>query len=351
MTDALPFVSVIILNYNGRSFLYGCLSSLSQMNYPKSCYEVIMVDNGSVDGSVAYVEKNFPWVKILALSGNYGYTGGNNRGVNIAKGDLVVFLNNDTIVDKEWLRELVNVMHLDEEIAICGSKVILMDDPNHVQYSGGFLNLLGGTLFYPFHWQEPNSDFCLVGSICGASFLMRKVIFGMVGGFDEDFFMYSDENDLCLRVWVYGYRVAYAPRSVVYHFAGGSSPKCEGKFRLESLLGARLISPLTIYHGNKNSIASIIKNFEFREALVGVIFSFFYCTLQLLLLLKKADSKGIVLLSKAVFWPIKNFRKTWKKRLIIQKNRKLSDQKLIKANLLIPISDMLRLIISWRLLN
>ena len=346
MNNASPFVSIIVLNYNGILFLDECFSSLLQINYPKSCYEVIMVDNGSIDCSVEYVKKNFPSVKILALNRNYGYTGGNNRGVRIAKGDFVVFLNNDTVVDKEWLRELVNVMLLDEKIAICGSKVIFMDKLDHVQYSGGFLNLLGSTLFYPFHGQESNRDFYLVGSICGASFLMRKVIFEMIGGFDEDFFMYSEENDLCLRAWIYGYRVAYAPSSVVYHFAGGSSHGPEGNSRFESLLGARLISPLTIYHGNKNSIASIIKNFELRQVLVGAVFSFFYCTLQLLLLLKKADSKGIVLLSKAVFWPIKNLKKIWKKRLVIQKNRKLSDRKLIEVKLLISISDTLGLIIK-----
>ena len=345
MIDVIPFVSIIVLNYNGRSFLSGCLSSLSRIDYPKSCYEVIIVDNGSLDGSVGYVKKNFPWVKIFALDGNYGYTGGNNRGVDVAKGDLMVFLNNDTVVDKQWLRELVNVMLLDDKIAICGSKVVSMDKPDHVQYAGGFLNLLGGTLFHPFHGQKSNRDFYLVGSIHGASFLMRKMIFKMIGGFDEDFFMYSDENDLCLRAWIYGYRVAYAPRSVVYHFAEGSIHRSEGNSRLKSLLGARLMSPLTVYHGNKNSVASIIKNFELREVLVGTFFSVFYCSLQLLLLLKKADSKEIVLLLKAVFWPIKNLKKIWKKRLIVQKNRKISDQKLLKWKLLISITNTLRLLL------
>jgi GT2 family glycosyltransferase len=297
---------------------------------------------------VGYVEKRFPWVKVLALDKNYGYTGGNNRGVKFAKGDFVVFLNNDTEVDKEWLRELVNVALLDDKIAICGSKVFFMKEKGHTQYAGGFLNLVGGTLFYPFHGHNPQRDFYLVGSICGASFLIRKKSFEILDGFDEDFFMYSDENDLCIRAWIYGYRVAYVPCSVVYHFAGGSSVGSEGKPKLKNMFGARLTSPLDVYHGNKNSIASIVKNFEFKTALIGAVSSFFYYTLQLLLLLKKADSNGIVLLSKAVFWPVKNLKKIWKKRLVIQKNRKLSDQKLIDAKLLISLTDTLRLVIKLR---
>ena len=87
MTDALPFVSVVVLNCNGKHFLDGCLSSLSKIDYPKSCYEVIMVDNGPIDSSVKYAKRKFPWVTILALNGNYGYAGGNNEGVRIAKGD------------------------------------------------------------------------------------------------------------------------------------------------------------------------------------------------------------------------------------------------------------------------
>jgi len=341
-------VSIILVNYNGKRFLDGCLSSLSRIKYPKSCYEVIMVDNRSLDCSVEYVRNNFPWVKILALNGNYGYTGGNNRGVDVAKGDFIVFLNNDTVVDEEWLGELVKVMLRDDKIAICGSKVLSMDNPNNVQYDGGFLNLVGGTLFYPLHERKPNNDFYLVGSIHGASFLMRKLIFKLIGGFDKDFFMYSDENDLCLRVWIYGYHVAYAPHSIVYHLGRGSSFGYTENSDLKNIFGARLISPLTLYHGNKNSIASLIKNFELKGVLCGVVFSFFYSALQLLLLLKKADIQGILLLLRAIFWPIKNLKKIWKKHLIVQRSRKTSDAWLIRNQLLLSIGQTLRLVVKLR---
>ena len=342
MFKELPMVSIIMLNYNGKRFLDGCLSSLSRINYPKSCYEVIMVDNGSLDGSVGYVRKNFPWVKILVLNGNYGYTGGNNRGVDVAKGDFIVFLNNDTVVDKEWLMELVNVMLLDDKIAICGSKVIAMDNPHNVQYAGGFLNLVGGALFYPFHGQKLRHAFYLVGSIHGASFLMKKVIFKKIGAFDESFFMYSDENDLCLRAWIQDYHVGYSPYSIVYHYGGGTAGTLNVK--KSSILHERLKSSLRIYYGNRNSIASVIKNFQIQNIFLGITFSYLYLLFQLILLLRIKSSE-VKFLVKAGFWPIKNLKKIWKKRLIVQKGRKINDQTLIRWKLLLSITDMLTLIL------
>jgi GT2 family glycosyltransferase len=103
----VPFVSVIVLNYNGRNFLRKCLSSLKLTNYPKSKYEVLLVDNGSTDDSTEFVVRNFPWVRVIFLHQNFGFGGGNNRGVKFAKGEYVAFLNNDTEVTENWLSELV----------------------------------------------------------------------------------------------------------------------------------------------------------------------------------------------------------------------------------------------------
>jgi GT2 family glycosyltransferase len=305
-----------------------------------------MVDNGSVDGSVEYVKKNFPWVKILALDKNYGFTGGNNRGAGMATGDLLVFLNNDTVVNKHWLDELVKVILSDDKIGVCGSKIVFMDKPDIVQYSGGFLHLLGGTVFCPFHGDNPRRNFYLVGSICGASFLIKRNIFEDVGGFDEDFFAYSDENDLCLRVWIYGYSVSYCPHSVVYHFAGGTSRKSD-VFQFNDILSARLISPLTIYHGNKNSMAILIKNFQAINLLTGLVFSYLYLFFQLILLLRNKRGE-VKLLIKAGAWPLWNLKTIWKKRVIIQRRRKVSDNWLIRNELLLSIGNTLKLVMQLR---
>src|SRR5665647_2274421 len=107
---SLPSVSIIVLNYNGRKYLDDCFSSLAKISYPKSRFEVILVDNFSSDGSVGYVRNMYPWVKVAPLSKNYGFTGGNNVGAGLAKGEYLVFLNNDVVVDVDWLKALVNVV-------------------------------------------------------------------------------------------------------------------------------------------------------------------------------------------------------------------------------------------------
>ena len=344
----LPKVSVIVLNYNGKRFLDSCISALLKTNYPSSCCEFVVVDNGSIDDSVSYIKKNFPYIKLLELGENYGFTVGNNKGEKATNGEFIVFLNNDTIVDKDWLLELVTTMLTDAKIGICGSKIAFMERPNIVQYAGGYLHAFGG-IFSPFHNSNPDKDFYYAGSICGASFLIRRNVFEEIGGFDEDFFLYADEVDLCLRVWLHGYRVAYCPRSVVYHYAGGSAMRFnnEVSHSTADVLYARLLSPANIYHGNKNSIALIIKNFQLKNLVLGITFSYIFLFFQFISLLCTVPSEANLLV-KAAFWPIKNFRTLWKKRVIIQNDRKVTDDWLERNNLLLPLGKLLKLTLQLR---
>ncbi len=334
---------MVVLNYNGKPFLDKCFTALSRLSYPASLYEVIMVDNASTDGSVAYVQKFYPSVRILSLNRNLGYTGGNNKGAEVAKGDLIAFLNSDTSVDKDWLSELVSVLIKDERIGVCGSKIVFAES-NEIQYDGGFVNLMGSVVFHPVQ-KRAVDGFYLVGSICGAAFLIKKKILKELGYFDEDFFMYSDESDLCLRAWLYGYRVAYVPSSVIYHYSGGSQSEFSNE---KNLLTARLRSDMTIFHGNKNSLSSIIKNFEPKQIVIGTLVSFFYIFFQNLMLLKNSEPKKIKLLISASIWPIRHFRLLWKKRLIIQRKRIVSDKWLLGNGLLISMHNTLILLLRSR---
>jgi len=343
--EKLPFVSVVVLNYNGRAFLDACLSSVFQISYPRSSYEVILVDNASTDGSVEYVHNNFPLIRILALNKNYGFTEGNNKGAELARGDLIVFLNNDTVVDKNWLNELAKVALSDSKIGICGSKIMSMKDRNVTQYNGRHLHVLGGVIpsaFYTYK-NELGKEFHAVGSVQGSSFLVRKDVFKSLGGFDGDYFLYSDEVDICHRAWISGYYVAYAPDSIVYHYGGGTARRLNSN--RSGILYERLKSSLHIYYGTRNSITNVLKNLELRNMLVGIVFSFFLLLFQLLVLLMDGDIKDARLLISASIWPIKNLKNVWKKRLNIQARRKLSDQKLLEWKLLISITDTLRLLL------
>jgi GT2 family glycosyltransferase len=341
--EKLSFVSIVVLNYNGKAFLDACLSSVFQISYPRSSYEVILVDNASTDGSVEYVRDNYPSIRILALNKNYGYAEGNNKGAEFAHGDLIVFLNNDTIVDKNWLFELVKVTFSDLRIGMCGSKVVSIKGNNVVQYNGQHLHVLGGVIpgdFYTYK-NELGKEFHAVGSINGSSFLVRKDVFKSLGGFDKDYFLYSDEVDICYRTWINGYYVAYASNSMVYHYGGGTAGTLNRhKF---SILLNRLKSPLRIYYGNRNSIINIVKNLELRNMLIGIAFSFPVFFFQLFILLKDKDAQNAKLLIRSYTWPIVNLKVNWRKRSIVQANRKVADEELIRKGILLPITKLLRI--------
>ncbi len=344
--NKLPKVSIIIVNYNGRNFLDACLSSIIEINYPIDRYEVIFVDNASTDESIGIVGRRFPRVKILQLSKNLGYAGGNNRGVEIASGDLIVFLNNDTLVDKNWLYELVETICIDSKIGVCGSKIISMKDQNIVQYNGFLLHFLGGVIPGDFHKYENEfgQKLNIVGSVQGSSFLIKKSVFKELHGFEDDYFLYGDENDICHRAWISGYYVAYAPKSFVYHYGGGTTGTLNN--HQSGFLNKRLTSSIRIYYGNRNANTNIIKNLELRNMLPGIFFSYIYLFIQLFILLKKKDVTNIKLLLRSYLWSIKNLKNIWRKRVIIQSNRKVSDKELIKKKVLLSMTELFRRIIS-----
>lgn len=141
----LPFVSIIIVNYNGRRWLGDCLSSLSSLDYPSDRYEVILVDNHSSDGSLALVEEHYPWVRIISSPRNLGFAGGNNLGIRSSRGEMVVLLNNDTVVDKKWLVTLVERALEGGRIGAVGSKLLFFYPhlPIHLSCRGGIPRDMG----------------------------------------------------------------------------------------------------------------------------------------------------------------------------------------------------------------
>lgn len=316
MFKELPMVSIIVLNYNGKRFLDGCFSSLFRIDYPKSCYEVIMVDNGSVDGSVEYVRKNFPWVKIVVLERNYGFGGGNDRGVRFARGEYIVFLNNDTRVTKDWLSRLVQAS-AKHSAPICASKTLFMDGDEIVEYGGGKFTINGRGYSIPLGKRDWEENGCFyTGYPCAASMLIKKDTFLKLGGFDEDYFACLDDTDLGWRAWLYGYSVLYCPASIVYHVAGGTT-------------GRGRISPLKAFHGTKNALMNIVKNLELQHLVQGILLAFLYDSFELLLLTRHKDIESAKSKVKAYYWVIKNLKLILQKRCTIQRKRVVSDKWLL----------------------
>ena len=215
--NAAPLVSVVIANYNGRGLLQECLDSLRRQTLRD--FEVILVDNNSTDGSVAFVEEAYPDVTIIRNRANLGYGGANNAGIRASRGKYVVLLNNDTEVDPAWLAELVGPAEREAAVGMCASKILNYYDRDVLDNTGLLLYRDGigrgrGRL------EKDAGQFDVEEEVffpSGCAGLYRREIFEQVGGFDEDFFLYVDDVDIGLRARLAGWKCVYAPGAIVYH--------------------------------------------------------------------------------------------------------------------------------------
>jgi GT2 family glycosyltransferase len=237
-------VSIIIVNYNGKVYLDKCLDSIKKTTLYTNL-EVLVIDNNSADGSVDLVKENYPAVKIIELKENLGFAAANNLAAKEAKGDLYVFLNNDTIVTKTWLSELVkSVTQNDREVAIAQSLLLLGQD-GQIDSSGDFIDKFGRPYSSKL-MNAPNGREIL--SARAASMIIRKEVFWKLGAFEEDFFASFEDVHLGWRAWIAGYKVILASNSIVYHFAGQTVKNLKNTMN---------------FHSMKNQVCIILLNFEF----------------------------------------------------------------------------------------
>lgn len=224
--ESTPRVSVIIPNWNGLRYLRPCLDSLARQTYRD--VEVIVVDNASQDGSVAALQEAYPWVRIVALPVNRGYAGGCNAGIAAARGEILVFLNNDTETDPNWLAALVAALDAHPEAGLVASRIMLYDRRDTL-HSAGDLYRIDGTADSRGVWQlygPPYDEPSFVFGACGGAMAVRREVIQEIGGFDESFFMYCEDIDLNWRAQKAGWRCIYTPDAVVYHHlsATGGGP-------------------------------------------------------------------------------------------------------------------------------
>lgn len=215
-SNVTTLASVIIVNYNGRAYLENCLQAL--MDTAGDGVEVIVVDNGSNDGSSDRIADLFPEMLLIHRPNNLGYGGGNNLGAQQAHGRYLVFLNPDTVPTAGWLAALITALEDDPRAGLATSKVLFLDRPERVNTAGNNLHLTGLTLCRGLGrpvmvMDEP----AVVGAVSGAAFAIRWDLFELLGGFDERFFMYMEDTDLSLRAQIAGYHCLYIPHSLIYH--------------------------------------------------------------------------------------------------------------------------------------
>lgn len=209
----------MIVNWNGRPLLDSCLRALRGQAFPQEDTEILLVDNGSTDGSVAYVQAHYPEVKAIALPENRGFAGGANAGIQAARGPTIALLNNDAWPEPHWLEALVQALEAHPEVGFCASKILCADDPQVIDTAGDSFYTYGmgakrgmGQRDGPQFSQEAH-----VFGACAGAALYRRALLEDLGGLDEDFFLYGEDVDLSFRAQLKGYHCLFVPEARAYH--------------------------------------------------------------------------------------------------------------------------------------
>ena len=271
-------VSIVIPNYNGKHFLEDCLNSVFAQDIENM--EVIVVDNGSTDGSQEYLS-TYPGVRTIALDKNYGFCGAVNAGIRAAEGEYVILLNNDTEVDKKFTKELLNAIKEDEKIFSCSSKMIQFHDRTRMDDAGDYYCALGwafgrGKNGRIEHYDEPVEIF----AACAGAAIYRKKMFESLGYFDENHFAYLEDIDVGYRARIHGYKNVYAPRAVVYHVGSGFSGSAHNAFKVKL--------------SSRNNVYLAYKNMPFLQMILNLPFLMLGHAVKWVFFLKKDLGKEYV---------------------------------------------------------
>lgn len=233
MTQRVPVVSIIIVNYNGRALLAGCLNSLRDK--VSVSHEIVVVDNASTDDSVPFVSAMYPCVRLIFSPVNLGFAAGNNLGARAAKGRFLLLLNNDTLMRTD-IRAAVEFLEQHPLVGILGAK--MLDEKGNYRYSAGYFPMPHRLFKFssrsvkkgPFRDGNfpgvNDSTFYEVNYVEASFLLTRKVLWDKMGGLDENLFMYGEDSEFCYRMKQSGYTTVFFPSVEYVHF-GGFSPSRE----------------------------------------------------------------------------------------------------------------------------
>ncbi|MDF2386932.1 glycosyltransferase family 2 protein [Nostoc ellipsosporum NOK] len=258
MNELIPQIYIIVLNWNGKEDTIECLESVQKIDYPN--YKILLVDNGSIDDSVAAIRERFPQVSIIENGANLGFAAGNNVGIDyaISQGaDYIFLLNNDTIVDPQILWAFIRANKQYPDAGILGSKIYYYKQPQKIWYAGvewipsqaRFLHLGCGNIDNDKDWRE----FQFPEYICGCAILVKAEVVKKIGMLEPKYFLMWEEVDWCYRAKRAGYKCLLVPESKVWHkisssFSGGDK------------------APHYQYFWWRNRLLWVERNFSFLEA-------------------------------------------------------------------------------------
>jgi GT2 family glycosyltransferase len=239
----MPSTSFIIVNWNGESLLKDCIDAILRQSHQS--FEIIVVDNGSTDGSVALVKESYPQVALVPLSCNYGFTGGNTEGLRHATGKYVALVNTDAILPQNWLHLMLEALESDEQIGFCSSRIIIART-NLIDSAGdSFTSAFTGTKIGELHDMNKFNERCYVPGACAAAVIYKRDMLDDIGFLDDDFFLNHEDTDLNLRAWLAGWKCLYIPEATVEH-------------RVSTTIGK--LSETSVYYFARNSLWVWIKN-------------------------------------------------------------------------------------------
>jgi GT2 family glycosyltransferase len=302
---AAPILSVIVVNWNGAAFLPRCLQSLRQQTLCD--FQIMLADNGSTDESVPLTRRDFPEVEVVEFGMNLGYAEANNKAATLSHARYLLFLNNDTYLDQNALAVLVGVADTRPDGPILAPQQRTYHD-GQVLALGMGLDILG----YPCAGKVFYSD--------GASLFIRRDVFLKLGGFDEKYFMFAEDSDLCWRAWLWGYQVVLAEEAIVFHKAGGTAgPSCATSGRYSTTKTKRKLA-------HRNQLATILKNYSLPVLCVMLPLFAALTTAEMFLLLA-TNQRSVILEAYVPAWQdlLRNWSYIHATRKTVQASRRVSD--------------------------
>jgi GT2 family glycosyltransferase len=309
----LPRVAVVILNWNGISYLKQFLPSVCASTYPN--LEIIIGDNASTDESVDYVRDNYPQVKIIINDQNYGFAGGYNKILTQLDHDYFILLNSDVEVEPNWIEPVISLMESDSKIAAAQPKILSQANKHSFEYAGaagGFIDDFGypfcrGRLFDTLELDKGQyNESSEVFWASGAAFFIKRPNWLEMNGLDDDFFAHMEEIDLCWRLKNEGYKIMYCADSQVYHVGGGT---------------LQAESPFKTYLNFRNNLVLLQKNLPAKRAAFIIFIRFWLDFITLFKFLIDGKPKNALAISKAHIYFVKNIFKNIPKAREIDKSK------------------------------
>ena len=327
-----PIVSIIILNWNGLALTIECLESVKKVTYAN--YKVVVVDNGSKGDDVESLKSRYGnYIHLIENDRNYGFAKGNNIGIKYALENFnpqyILLLNNDTIVDSEFLTPLVRIAESDEAIGSCQSKIMSLKDPELIDAVGiGFFKKspFSITANYPpialsplpcqIGYQERDegqySNECEVFGACACSALYRREMLDEIGLLDEDFFAYYEDVDFSWRARLYGWKSLYVPTSLVYHHSSATGKS------------------IKLYFLARNQTFYVLKNAPLDIVLTHMCELILSIPMTIRGGLKYRDYRNMFILLKGKFDAIAHIPKMLKKRRKLHSSRLVPNSEIIR---------------------